>query len=33
MDEAAIRRLTDPAAYLGSTQAFIYRVLRQANGV
>ena len=33
LDEAAIRRLTDPAAYLGSTQAFIYRVLRQANGV
>ncbi len=30
MDQAGIRRLTDPAAYLGSTQAFIDRVLADA---
>lgn len=27
LDRAAIERLTDPSAYLGSTQAFIDRVL------
>ncbi len=33
MDEAGIRRLTDPAAYLGATQAFIDRVLADAATV
>ena len=33
LDRAAIDRLTDPAAYLGSTQAFIDRVLAAARGV
>ena len=31
MDETAIRRLTDPAGYLGSTNAFIDRVLADAQ--
>ena len=30
LDREAIRRLTDPANYLGAAQAFIDRVLRKA---
>ncbi len=33
MDAAAIRRLTDPAGYLGATQAFIDRVLSKAREI
>jgi len=33
LDRAAIERLTDPAQYLGSTHAFIDRVLHAARGV
>ena len=31
LDEAAIRRLTDPASYLGATQSFIDRVLQHTG--
>jgi 3-carboxy-cis,cis-muconate cycloisomerase len=31
LDRAAIERLTDPASYLGSAQAFIDRVLTAAG--
>ena len=31
LDRAAIERLTDPAGYLGSTNAFIDRVLAAAR--
>ena len=33
LDRAAIERLTDPAGYLGSTDAFIDRVLAAARAV
>ena len=33
LDRAAIERLTDPAHYLGSTKAFIDRVLAAARGM
>ena len=33
LDRAAIERLTDPAHYLGSSDAFIDRVLQAAAGV
>jgi 3-carboxy-cis,cis-muconate cycloisomerase len=33
LDRAAIERLTDPAAYLGSSQAFIDRVLAAARAI
>ena len=33
LDSAAIARLTDPAGYLGSTQAFIDRILEAATAL
>jgi 3-carboxy-cis,cis-muconate cycloisomerase len=33
LDRTAIERLTDPARYLGSTNAFIDRVLAAARGM
>jgi 3-carboxy-cis,cis-muconate cycloisomerase len=33
LDRAAIEQLTDPAQYLGSTNAFIDRVLQAAQGI
>jgi hypothetical protein len=33
MDHAAIAKLTDPATYLGSTEAFIDRVLAQVQAL
>jgi 3-carboxy-cis,cis-muconate cycloisomerase len=33
LEEPPIRRLTDPAGYLGATQSFIDRVLARANAI
>jgi 3-carboxy-cis,cis-muconate cycloisomerase len=33
LDAAAIAKLTDPAGYLGSTQAFIDRILAAAKTI
>ena len=33
LDEAAIARMTDPAAYLGSAGAFVDRVLARVRAI